>query len=164
MKNKKNNNFFAFARLIYLKIFKIDDTPQKIALGLGVGVFLGILPGTGPIAAVISASVLRINKASALLGSLLVNTWINIVTFVFAIKIGSAIIGTNWQEIYNESLVVFSDFNLSSFSKLPILKLLLPIVIGYIIIAFVIGFFAYIISLGILNYCKKNNNEKRGGF
>lgn len=157
MKNKKSNIFFTFIHSIYLKIFKIDDTPQKIALGLGVGVFLGVLPGTGPIAAVISASILRINKASALLGSLLVNTWINMVTFIFAIKIGSAIINSNWQQIYNESLIAFSNFKLSNFFKLPFLKLIVPILIGYIIIAFVMGFFAYILALGILNHRKKIN-------
>ncbi len=140
--------------LIYEKIFKINDSPQKIALGLGVGVFLGVLPGTGPIAAVIFASILRINKASALLGSLLVNTWINIVTFVFAIQIGSVIIGANWQQIYNESLVIFSNFKYSSLLKLPILKLILPILIGYLIIAFFIGFFAYISAYLILSYNK----------
>lgn len=137
------------------RVFRINDSPQKIALGLGVGVFLGVLPGTGPIAAVISASILRINKASALIGSLMVNTWINIVTFVFAIKIGSAIIGANWQQIYNESLPVLNDFRYSSLFKLPVLKLILPILMGYFIIAFFMAVFAYILTLIILNYNKK---------
>lgn len=155
MKIKTSNNFFAFIKSIYGKIFKINDSPQKIALGLGAGVFLGILPGTGPIAAVFFASILRINTASALLGCLLVNTWINIVTFVFAIKIGSAIMGANWQQIYNESLAIFSNFRLSSLLKLPILKLILPTLLGYIIIAFFMGLLVYILAFLILNYNKK---------
>ncbi len=184
MKNKKAVDFAALIKLTCLKIFmvwesiklsqplklhkevlnpakggmkflEIDDSPQKIALGLGVGVFLGILPGTGPIAAVILASILRINKASALLGSLLVNTWINIVTFVFAIKIGSVIIGINWRQIYNESLVVFSNFRYNNLLKLPVLKLILPTLIGYFIIAFFMGFFAYVSAFLMLNFNKK---------
>ncbi len=158
VKNSIRNNFITFIQLTYSKIFKINDSPQKIALGLGIGIFLGILPGTGPIAAVISASVLRINKASALLGSLLVNTWINIVTFVFAIKIGSAIIGVNWRQIYNKSLEIFSNFRYSSLLKLPVLKLILPTLIGYLIIAFFMGFLAYISAFLILN-CNKNRRR-----
>lgn len=155
MKNKKANNLLAVISLIYEKIFKINDTPQKIALGLGVGVLLGVFPGTGPVAAVISASILRINKASALLGSLLVNTWINIATFVFAIKIGSVIIGADRQQIYNESLAAFSNFRFSSLLKLPDLKLILPILIGYVIIGCFMGFLAYIFTFLILHYYKK---------
>lgn len=51
---KKKNRILRLLKLIYIKLFRINDTPQKIAQGFGLGVFLGILPGTGPIAAAVS--------------------------------------------------------------------------------------------------------------
>ena len=75
------NKIREYLRLILAKLFNINDTPHKIALGLGLGVFAGILPGTGPIAAIFLALAFRANRASALLGSLLTNTWLSLVTF-----------------------------------------------------------------------------------
>ncbi|MDD5669514.1 MAG: DUF2062 domain-containing protein, partial [Candidatus Omnitrophica bacterium] len=72
----KKNKLARFFKFIYLKIFRINDTPRKIAFGFGLGVFLGILPGTGPVASVIVAAFLHANKAAALLGSLITNTWL----------------------------------------------------------------------------------------
>ncbi len=119
---------------IYRKLFKIDDSPQKIALGFGLGVFLGILPGTGPLASLFCAVLLRLNRVSALLGSLLVNTWINVVTFLLAIKIGSVIMGLNWQQVYKQS-------------KLSIPKVIAPLLIGYLVIAVCLSILAYLIVL-----------------
>ncbi len=144
-----------FLKLIYSKLFKINDSPQKIALGFGLGVFLGILPGTGPVASLFLAFLLRLNRASALLGSLLVNTWINIVTFLLAIKIGSVIMGLNWQQVYNESLLIFKNFHFAGLFRLPVFKIILPLLIGYFIIALCAGVFAYIIVLVILSRIKR---------
>lgn len=147
---KKKNNIFRLLKLLYLKLFRINDSPQKIALGLAVGVFLGILPGTGPIAALCAAFILRVNRASALIGSLLVNTWINILTFLLAIKIGSVIMKLDWQKVYTESISIFKNFRLVNLSKLPILKILYPALIGYLVISAIAALIAYLITLIIL--------------
>lgn len=139
-----------FFRLIYIKLFRINDSPQRIALGFGVGVFLGFLPGTGPIAALCTAFIFRINRASSLLGSLLVNTWTSIITFLFAIKIGSVIMGENWQQIYNQTLIIFNNFHLNSLFKLSFTKIILPILVGYFVIATCAGIIAYMLILLIL--------------
>ncbi|MBI5144700.1 MAG: DUF2062 domain-containing protein, partial [Candidatus Omnitrophica bacterium] len=99
MKKKISHNILNFLKLIYVKLFKIHDAPQKIALGFGLGVFLGIFPGTGPIAALFLAWRLKINRASALLGSLLTNTWLSIVIFLLSIKFGLSITQFKWQKI-----------------------------------------------------------------
>ncbi len=152
---KKKNNILRLLKLIYLKLFRINDSPQKIALGLAVGVFLGILPGTGPIAALCAAFILRINRASALIGSLLVNTWTNILTFLLAIKIGSAIMKLDWQKVYKESLSIFNNFRFVNLFKLPILKIIYPALIGYLIIGVIAALFVYLISLVILSRARR---------
>ncbi|MCG2713658.1 MAG: DUF2062 domain-containing protein [Candidatus Omnitrophica bacterium] len=72
--------FKKIINFIFAKLFKINDSAGKIALGVGLGVFAGLLPGTGPAAALLLALVFRANRAAALLGSLITNTWLSVVT------------------------------------------------------------------------------------
>ena len=152
MKLKKEGRFFRFLRLIYLKLFRIHDTPQRIAVGLGAGVFLGIIPGTGPLVALFAAFLFRLNRAAALLGSLLTNTWLSFLTFVLSIKIGSAIMGLDWQIVYQNLLETTREFQWTELFKQSFLKVGFPLLVGYCIIGFCLGFVAYILALAVLKY------------
>ncbi len=56
------------------KVIYLNDTPEKIALGFSLGVFLGIFPtfGLGGILALGLSSVLRLNYASTIMGSVMI--------------------------------------------------------------------------------------------
>ncbi|TAN63593.1 DUF2062 domain-containing protein, partial [bacterium] len=45
------------AKLIYLKLLRLDDPPERIALGAAIGVLMGILPtfGIGGVLSIILA-------------------------------------------------------------------------------------------------------------
>ncbi|OGP31045.1 MAG: hypothetical protein A2073_03890 [Deltaproteobacteria bacterium GWC2_42_11] len=62
-------------KLHYYKIVRIDDPPDRIARGVAIGVFMGIFPtfGLGIIISIISAYILKANKAAAVLGSFIMN-------------------------------------------------------------------------------------------
>ncbi|MCU0652103.1 MAG: DUF2062 domain-containing protein [Candidatus Omnitrophica bacterium] len=122
------------------RLININDTPQKRALGFGVGVFLGILPGTGPIAAIVTASFLHLNRASALLGSLLTNTWLSFVTFLSAVKIGSYLLRTDWQQ---------------SLEHWKSGKIILPVLLGYFIVALFAGLLGYLLALAAIKIIRK---------
>ena len=139
-----------FFKLLYLKFFRINDTPQKVALGAGLGVFSGIMPGSGPIAAIALAFLLRVNRAAALLGSLITNTWLSFVIFILAIKTGSFISGTDWQEVHKQCLAVFTRFNWQEFLAISFLKVILPVITGYLVIGVCLGIITYLITLFIL--------------
>ena len=141
---KTKNGLKRFFKLLYLKLFRINDTPQKIAAGLGLGVFSGIFPGTGPIAALFLAFVFRVNRAASLIGSLLTNTWLSFVTFILSIKTGSAILGLSWQEIYNEWNSLLKGFHWQGLFKSSVLKIILPVALGYLIIALSAGLLTYL--------------------
>lgn len=145
----------------YNKLAKIDDTPQKIALGFGLGAFTGIMPGMGPVIAVFLAFLFRVNRAASFLGSLLTNTWISFATFILAIKLGSAIFKTDWRTEYNGWLALIRDFHFSKLSDLSILKIILPVVTGYLIIGFLFGLLVYITALIIIKIRlrRKNGNK-----
>lgn len=160
MKNKKGNKAKRLLKFIYLKLFRIHDTPQRIALGVGVGVFLGNAPGTGPIAAITIAFLLRLNRAAALLGSLASNTWLSIVTFILSIKVGSSIMGVNWQDVHKSWAIFLEDFKFINLFKLATLKIILPIIVGYFVVSFCIGVIAYLATLIII---KRIKHESKSG-
>lgn len=145
----------AFFRLVYLKLVRINDTPQKISLGLALGVTLGIIPGTGPLAAIALAFILRLNRLAALIGSLMVNTWFSIVTLALAIKLGAEIFSINCQNLYNDWILFIKNFHWSIFFKMSAYKIVLPIFTGYAIISLITGILVYIISIVILINAKR---------
>lgn len=135
---------------IYNKLIKINDTPQKIALGMGLGVFSGILPGTGPLVALFLAFCLRANRASALAGSLLTNTWLSFVTLPLSIKVGSVLLGIGWQQVRQDWNNFLTEFHWLNLFKLSILKIILPVIVGYLVIAFLSGLLVYLVTLMII--------------
>ena len=142
--------FKKFITVILNKLFKINDTPRKIALGVGLGVFSGLMPGTGPAAAVFLAFLFRANRGAALLGSLLTNTWLSLVTFLLAIKAGSFVLGLHWQDVNRKMQGLFHDFGWAKFFKLSFLDVLLPVITGYMIIGLFLAAASYLLTLAII--------------
>ena len=142
-------------KTLYEKLFKINDTPQKIALGMGLGAFSGIFPGMGPLAALFLAFALRVNRASALLGCLLTNTWLSLVTFILAIQAGSAILGVSWQQAHQDWNYVLKDFSWQHLLKFSALKLIFPVILGYILIGITVGVLTYFVTLIIISTKKR---------
>jgi uncharacterized protein (DUF2062 family) len=159
-KKKKGNGLKRLLKFVYIKLVRINDSPQRIALGLGAGVALGILPGTGPIAALCVAWLLRINRMAALLGSLLTNTWLSFVTFLVSVKIGSLILRLDWQEVYGAWLAFLKNISWANFLKLPFVKVILPVAFGYLVVAVFIGFVVYLITIVILTGVKRENKGR----
>jgi uncharacterized protein (DUF2062 family) len=155
MRKKEGNRLQRFFKFVYLKLFRINDTPQKIALGFGLGVFLGILPGTGPIAALCCALLFRLNRIAALLGSLLTNTWISFVSFIPAVKIGSSVLSLDWQKVYQDWSAFLKDFRWANLFKLGALEIALPVLMGFLIISLILGLLAYVVAWVVALKIKK---------
>ena len=160
MKKEENNKFSKIINWLYLKIFKINDTPQKIALGLGLGVFAGIFPGTGPAASLFLAFIFRVNRASALIGSLLTNTWVSVVTFLLAIKLGAVMFGLKWQDIQNNGASLIKNFSWIKLFKFSSLEVILPVLASYLIISFCLGVLVYLVSLAVILKVRGANKKE----
>lgn len=148
------DNFFGkiktFFKSLYDKLVHINDSPQKIALGFGLGVFLGILPGAGPIAALALAFLFKVNRIAALTGGLLTNTWMSVVTFVLAVKIGSAATGKSWVAVYDQCKLILQNFHFRDLEHRVVFEILEPLVIGYIAVGLAAGILSYLLVLIIL--------------
>jgi uncharacterized protein (DUF2062 family) len=156
----KKKNLSNFIRLTYLKLIRTNDSAQKIALGFGLGVFLGVIPGTGILAALFLAFIFRLNRLSALLGSLLTNTWISIVTFLLSIKVGSAIMKLNWQEVYAKLASALKGFKFLDLLNLSFIEIILPLVLGYFIISLILGIIAYLVILITIRMIRNENKSR----
>lgn len=144
-----------FFKFLYLKLFRINDTPQRIAMGLGLGVFSGVLPGSGPVAALGLAFIFRVNRASALLGSIATNTWLSIPAFFLALRIGAILTGLDHRLVRAQWELFLKDFNWGQLLSISVYKLIWPILVGYFASAACIGFVCYVISIIAVMYFKR---------
>ncbi len=140
---------------LYLKLRGINDSPNKIAAGFAIGVFFGILPCAGPLAAVLFAALFRVNKAAAFIGGLITNTWLSLILFVFSLKVGSAVLGVSWQDIYEQTKDLFEHFHIKNFFDPTVLEILKPLWLGYLLVDIAIAPVIYFITLIILLKRKK---------
>jgi uncharacterized protein (DUF2062 family) len=157
---KKDNRILRFLKFLYLKLFKINDSPQRIALGFGIGAFCGIMPAMGPLVSIFLALTFRVNRASALLGSLLTNTWLSLLAFILSIQIGSAIMGMNYKDVYRAWLALFRNFRWPELFKLSTLDITLPVILGYLVISFCMAVAVYLITLLVLIIVKKKGQSE----
>ncbi|MBI5562041.1 MAG: DUF2062 domain-containing protein [Deltaproteobacteria bacterium] len=103
------------ARLLYLRILRLGDPPERIARGAAIGVAMGVLPtfGAGGVLALILAFVFRANKAAAVIASAIVNPLTAPFFWTASIIIGglatgadSAAILAKWK---GENLLAFAE-------------------------------------------------------
>ncbi|MDD5561270.1 MAG: DUF2062 domain-containing protein [Candidatus Omnitrophica bacterium] len=146
----KESLFKKIISFIFAKLFKINDSAQKIALGVGLGVFSGLIPGTGPAAALFLAFVFRANRAAALFGSILTNTWLSLLTFILAVKIGSLLLNRHWQEVSRKAQGLIHNFHWGGFFKLSFLDVALPVIIGYLVMGLFLGLVCYLAVLFVI--------------
>ena len=80
-----------WGRYIYLRLVRQNDAPDKVAKGVGLGVFIGIFPtfGVGTILAIFIASWVKWNRASAVLGTFIMNPLFNPFFMSLSIVIGN---------------------------------------------------------------------------
>lgn len=134
------------------KIFGIDDSPAKVALGMGIGVFFGVMPGMGPLIAAFIAVIIKANRASALAGAILTNTWLSIPVFVIAVAIGGLITGFGSSGVSSAWSELCVNFTWRSLFTLSVYKVLIPVMAGYAAVSFTLGTIAYFATFAALRY------------
>ncbi len=83
-------------RFLYRRILHADDTPHRIALGVGLATFIGLLPimGIQTLVALAVAAVLRANKAVCLPFVWITNAFTFVPIYWCSWKLGSVILQT----------------------------------------------------------------------
>jgi uncharacterized protein (DUF2062 family) len=140
------------------KLLGINDSAHRIALGVGLGLFLGVFPGTGAIAAIVGAFILRANKAAALAAALLVNTWINVVTFPLAVAIGAFVLRVDPKAIAQDWSRLTGHFSWNTLWDLLLRDTVLVLLAGYVLMGLVLGIAGYLLTYALIRKVRK----KRG--
>ncbi len=96
-------------RYAYVRLVRIHDSPQKIAWGLAVGVFLGVFPtfGLGTLVALALAIAFKFNKAAAILGSFIMNPLTTPFFWTASSILGALLVNGDWHR----TLKMAQDFS-----------------------------------------------------
>lgn len=92
-------------RYMYLRLVRVSGDPVHVALGFSLGVFLGIFPtfGLGIPVAVGLATLFRWNRASALLGSLVMNPVTTPFFWSLSWSAGALLLGVDRSRVAEEA-------------------------------------------------------------
>ncbi len=132
------------------KFFLINDTPHKVAGGAALGIFLGIIPGEGVLAALLFSSIFRLNRLAAIAGVLAVNMWSTIVILPPAAFIGSLIFGgdvMNIEDTFRQNYHLGWKFFVS---KAIFFDLTLPLIVGFLLISVIVSLAFYFVIYFLL--------------
>jgi hypothetical protein len=135
MSVRTKGGFSRWLRYHYLRLVRLNDTPEKIAGGLALGVVLGILPtfGLGVVIALLVAGIFRVNKVSAIAGTLVMNPWTATFFWAASYMVGSLVMGNNIAETVGliKTLKTHTDL----WKSLLTSKLLVPYIVGDLIVS-----------------------------
>jgi len=161
---RRGSGFVRWLRYQYVRLMRINDSPEKVASGLALGVAIGVLPsfGLGVIAALFIAGYLGLNRAAAVIGSLVMNPWTAPFFWGLSFLAGSLMLGNDLGETFRviKELKVHGD----PWSSLLARELLLPYLVGNIIVTLSVCAMFYAGSLYAMRAyrrAKKKRLERR---
>ena len=118
------------------------------------------MPGIGPVIALLLAFLFRVNRVSAFLGSVLFNTWVGLIALLLAVKIGSAVKGLNYSEVYDGWNELIKDFKWDKLLEASVYDFLIPTGIGYLIISLVLATVAATVVYMIARQMKREKIKR----
>jgi hypothetical protein len=136
-------------------LLHLDDPPGRIALALGVGVFLGCTPflGLQTILAIVVATVFSLNRAATVTGVWLNLPWFAPFVYGAALKVGAALVPdpAGVRDAWL-AYVVEHPGRLSWRQMLVLLhEVSLTLLVGTAVIGVAAGVATYVVALGIIS-------------
>ncbi len=86
-------SFPEFLKKRFKPLFDFKGSPHEIGLAFGLGVFLGVFPGTGAVAAAFVATALRLNLPIMVTGALLTNPFTAPFIYLSSYALGHWLLG-----------------------------------------------------------------------
>lgn len=133
------------------QMIHLQGSPHKIALGAAVGVFLSFLPtfGVGALLAILLATIFRLNKIAALLGSMINLPFFAPFTWTASYLLGAFILGEDWKSF----LINFQVQDIPH-------KALFPYWLGNLILSLSLGGISYLVVLQITQSHRRREGEE----
>jgi uncharacterized protein (DUF2062 family) len=145
------------------ELLTVKEPPHEVALSFAMGVFLGILPFTGVVAAITLAWAFKLNKAAAVLGSAITNTWVGLIALGLAIKAAVGFLGIDADAVHQEIHHIIHHFHWHNIFQSSFVCLLGPVAIAFFIISFLFAFLAYVAAYVLIIFYRKNHTRPTRG-
>lgn len=134
----------------FRKFFLINDTPNRVAAGAALGMFLGIIPGEGVAATLILASLLRFNRLSATAGVLATNMWGTIIILPLAAGVGGFLFNESGENLIQQFHATYHLGWKFFLTKAILFDVALPLVVGFLVVAGTLSLGFYFLLLYLL--------------
>lgn len=151
------------ARYVHLRLMRLNDTSQKVAAGLAIGVAVSFSPlvGTHLLQAALFAYLFRANVISALIGTLAGNPWTFPFMWLLAIWFGEVIFSLMGIPV---STVIPVDMDFAKVwalaTKEP-LRIFLPWLVGGYWIALIIAPILYMVFFNMIRTARRAHKKRR---
>ena len=150
--NKKKTKFAPKRWLKYhfKRLIRLNDTPDKIAGGVAIGVFIGLFPTPfiGLILAPVIATILKKNRVASLIGTVVMNPITQPFVYALSYALGLFLLGQGFQ---NPFVLMKQEGITQWFGK----SVIVPYFIGITIVSIIGTFASYWIALHLVSYYKK---------
>ncbi len=144
-----------YIHYIVLRLVRVNDSPVKVASGFSLGVFLGVFPTFGiaiPLSYIL-ASLFRINRASAVTGSLIMNPFTTPFFWSVSASVGAFMFRGDAKKVL---LMWETGDKWHSFSRATLIYLT-----GNLLVSFVVSAIAYMCALKIVNKYKERRKSRK---
>ncbi len=139
---------------LFKSFFLIDDSPHKVAGGVAMGIFMGIVPGEGFLSTLFFAYLFHFNRLSALASIAAVNMWTTLLVLPLAAITGGFLFGVSAQSLITSFQNTYTLGWNYFFSKVILFELILPLMVGFVIVAVIISLSFYLLVYFLLKYKK----------
>lgn len=150
-------------KYLYHKSMRAHGSPRQIALGMGLGVFAGMLPYaiSQTVVALILAAIFRANKVSAALGTWVTNPFTNLPLYFIGYSMGALLLGHPLLP-YDELHRGFEEAgSFMEVAKIFVSKLGMPIFLGTTVFGVICGIAAYFVTYQAVVAYRLQKNLKR---
>jgi uncharacterized protein (DUF2062 family) len=127
------------------QVIGVKDSPRKIALSFGIGIFLGMSPllGLHTLLGILAAWVFRLNKFVTIVGVYVTNPWTIVPIFTFATWLGGRLLGLEH---------ILPDINWHSMGISELIRDLEPILPPFIVGSVFLGLVCGVIGYALIYY------------
>ncbi|MGD9364260.1 MAG: DUF2062 domain-containing protein [Desulfobacteraceae bacterium] len=109
---KSSSRLFRMLKLVYYRFIRLRGTPEKISLGLSLGIFIGMTPflGAHTLIAVALASLFKWSKITAAIGVMITNPFTAPLIYPVTYKLGAMVTAfsspSQWSKIFEPDGVI----------------------------------------------------------
>jgi uncharacterized protein len=133
-------------RALFRALLQTDDTPNRVALAFGIGVFIAFFPllGIHTGLALLIAMLFRLNKVAILAGAWVNNPWTLGPMYLAGTLVGCVLLGVPSQDIHG---IDWSLHGVAFYEELfeSLRPLVTPFLVGNLAVGIVAGILAYLV-------------------